>query len=163
MRSPLLKMVLAVIVLGAAFALCFALAQRARVKPATEADELAWLQTEFHLSHDEMVSVRRLHEGYMPKCEEMCARIAQKNRELDEVLAQTTNVSPVVEQKLAEAAALRAECQAHMLKHFYEVSHAMPPEQGARYLAEMKRKTLGLHSRQEEAMTGTNAPRHAAP
>jgi hypothetical protein len=29
-----------------------------------------------------------------------------------------------------------------MLEHFFEVSRAMPPEQGRRYLAEMKRFVL---------------------
>src|ERR1039458_7466301 len=49
-------------------------------------------------------------------------------------------------QKLAEVAALRAKCQANMLEHFYEVSQAMPPEQGRRYLAEMQCLTLGFRS-----------------
>jgi RNA polymerase sigma-70 factor (ECF subfamily) len=34
-----------------------------------------------------------------------------------------------------------------MLEHFVEVSHAMPPEQGQRYLAEMKRITPGITKR----------------
>ena len=32
-----------------------------------------------------------------------------------------------------------------MLQHFLTVSQVMPPEQGQRYLAEMKRLTLGTN------------------
>ena len=37
---------------------------------------------------------------------------------------------------------LQAECQASMLRHFYQVSQAMPPEQGRRYLAWVQEKTI---------------------
>ncbi len=46
-----------------------------------------------------------------------------------------------------------------MLAHFYEVSQAMPPEQGRRYLAEMQRLTLGFH----EQIENTMSPRHVFP
>lgn len=36
---------------------------------------------------------------------------------------------------------MRSECQAEMLKHFFEVSRAMPPEQGKRYLAWVQEQT----------------------
>jgi hypothetical protein len=62
------------------------------------------------------------------------------------------------QEKLAEVAALRAQCQANMLAHFYEVSRAMPAEQGRRYLAEMQRLTLGFHEQIENTMSGTSSP-----
>ena len=164
MRRPVLILCGALAVAAAVFVLCYFAMARARVPAPTDAkDDLAWLRDEFKPSDAEMARIRQLHEGYLPKCDEMCARIAAKNRELREVLAASTNFTPVIDQKLAEAAALRAECQGHMLRHFYEVSHAMPPEQGLRYLEEMKRTTLGLHSRQEQTMTGTNALSHGQP
>lgn len=160
-----LFILLGVVASGAAiFTVCYFAAARVRVGPSAIAtDELAWLRAEFKLSDAEMTRVRQLHEGYLPKCEEMCARIAAKNRELNEALGASAQFTPALEQKLAEVAALRAECQGHMLRHYYEVSHAMPPAQGARYLAEMKRLTLGLHTQQEQAMTGTNNLRHVQP
>jgi hypothetical protein len=46
-----------------------------------------------------------------------------------------------------------------MLRHFYEVSQAMPTDQGRRYLAEMQRLTLGFHEQFEQAMSaGPSAP-----
>ena len=80
----------------------------------------------------------------------MCARIAEQNRQLKSLLDGATNVGPGIEQKLAEVAALRAECQAQMLRHFQEVARSMPEKQGARYLAEMQRQTLGLRNHMED-------------
>lgn len=144
----------ALLVGGAMFALCYWAASRARVTAVNrQPDELAWLGREFRLTDAELTRIRTLHDGYRPKCEEMCALLAAKNRELAEVLKGTTNITPEVERKLAEAAALRAECQAQMLRHFQEVARTMLVEQGARYLAEMQRLTLGLPGHLEDVMT----------
>lgn len=157
MRRPILKILAAIVLLVGAFAVCYFIGTKARVSPPTN-DELAWLRNEFRLSDAELMRIRQLHDGYMPKCDEMCRRIATANRELSELLSAGSNVTASVTQKLAEVSALRAECQAKMLEHFFEVSHAMPTAQGGRYLAEMKRLTLGLHAQQEAAMTLPNPP-----
>jgi len=47
-----------------------------------------------------------------------------------------------------------------MLEHFMEVSRAMPPEQGRRYLAEMKRLTLGFHDEIEQSMSESAGHEH---
>jgi hypothetical protein len=100
-----------------------------------------------------MQRIRQLHEGYLPKCHENCALIAAKKKELQATLDRAQGMTPETQQKLAEVAALRAKCQANMLGHFYEVSRAMPPEQGRRYLAEMQRLTLGFHEQIENTMS----------
>ena len=140
--------------LGAAvFAGSYFTAQRATVMCCVKpADDLNWLRTEFHLSDAEMAHIRELHEGYLPKCGEMCAKIAAKKRELDSVLGNGTNLTAEAQTKINEVAALRAQCQAQMLQHFISVSQAMPPEQGKRYLAEMKRLTLGTNELMEQSM-----------
>jgi len=127
------------------------------VSMARSTDDLAWFRDEFHLSDAEMARVRVLHEGYMPQCAEMCARIAAKKREISIALANGTNVTADVQQRLLELGQLRAKCQAQMLEHFVGVSRAMPPEQGKRYLAEMQRVTLGLHEDIEQSMPDTGA------
>jgi hypothetical protein len=48
---------------------------------------------------------------------------------------------------------MRADCQAEMLKHFFEVSRAMPADQGKRYLAWVQAQTC-LH---EQTMNPTQA------
>jgi hypothetical protein len=129
---------------------------------AASADELDWLRQEFRLSDTEMTRVRELHGGYMPKCAEMCKEIAAKKREVEATLAGATNVSAAAEQKLAELGALRARCQTQMLRHFVEVSQAMPPEQGRRYLAEMQRLTLGFHEQIEQSMSHSADHEHGS-
>jgi hypothetical protein len=127
---------------------------------AGSGDDLAWLRREFHLSDSEMHRIRQLHDGYLPKCHENCARIAAKKQELQAALDHAQGMTPEAQQKLAEVAALRAQCQANMLGHFYEVSQAMPPEQGRRYLAEMQRLTLGFHEQIENTMAPDPSAHH---
>jgi hypothetical protein len=115
-------------------------------------DDLGWLRTEFHLGDAEMARIRELHNGYLPGCERRCAKIAEMKRELDLLLADT-NQFAAAQEKLKEIAALRADCQSEMLKHFIAVSQVMPPEQGQRYLAEMKKLTLGSHEQIEQSMS----------
>jgi small-conductance mechanosensitive channel len=139
---------------GAVFAGSFFLGRQICAKQmANPADNLDWLCCEFQLDAATMARVRELHAGYQPKCAEMCARIAAKKQELESALAGSTNVSPAVEAILTELGELRAQCQAQMLKHFVAVSQAMPPEQGRRYLAEMRHLTLGVHEQIEQSMS----------
>jgi hypothetical protein len=153
-RNPL-PTLLGFLALGAAvFAGSFYVTRQVCVmRMENPADDLTWLRQEFRLNDAEMAHIRELHQGYMPKCAVMCARIAAKKQELEDTLLGATNVSPAAEQKLAELAALRAQCQAQMLQHFAEVSQAMPAEQGRRYLAEMQRLTLGSHEQIEQSMS----------
>ena len=51
-------------------------------------------------------------------------------------------VTPEIKQALTEAAYLRVECQSAMMQHFYEVSRAMSPDQGKRYLTWVQQETL---------------------
>ena len=127
---------------------------------APSGDDLAWLRREFRLSDAEMQRIRQLHEGYLPKCHENCALIAAKKKELQAALDHAQSMSPEAKQKLTEVATLRAQCQANMLGHFYEVSQAMPPGQGRRYLAEMQRLTLGFHEQIENTMSGDTSSPH---
>jgi hypothetical protein len=157
-----LVILLGALALGAAiFTGSYFVAQRASViccaKPA---DDLSWLRTEFHLSDGEMARIHELHEGYLPKCAEMCAKIAAKKVELESVLGNGTNLTAEAQTKLTELAALRAQCQAQMLQHFVTVSQAMPPEQGRRYLAEMQQLTLGTNEPMEQSMSGETGHEH---
>jgi heme A synthase len=127
---------------------------------ANPADDLSWLRTEFHLNDAEMTRIRKLHEGYLPQCAEMCAKIAAKKNELAALPATDPHFAVAAQAKLNEIAALRAQCQAQMLRHFIAVSQAMTPEQGRRYLAEMKRITLDPHGQMEQSMSGTTGHEH---
>ncbi|MGA2852515.1 MAG: periplasmic heavy metal sensor [Verrucomicrobiota bacterium] len=142
----------AVTLAAAVFAGACFVSQRACLMTRS-ADNLSWLRDAFHLSDAEMARVRQLHEGYMPQCAKMCALIAAKKTEVQAALGNGTNVTAGAQKKLTELGELRAQCQAQMLQHFIIVSQAMPPEQGRRYLAEMKKLTLGFHEEIEQSMS----------
>src|SRR5262245_20235184 len=93
----------------------------------SSAPELAWLKNEFRLTDAEFDRIAKLHEGYMPRCAELCRRIAEKNSELRHIVSSTHVDAKAVEQKLKEAGELRVECQQNMFNHFLEVSRQMPP------------------------------------
>jgi len=161
MRRPLAILLGALAAGIAVFAGAFFIAQQVCARRmADPADDLAWLRQEFRLNDAELARIRELHEGYMPKCHEMCAKIMAKKREVDQTLAGAANVTPAAEQKLIELGTLRAQCQLQMLRHFAEVSQAMPHEQGRRYLAEMQRLTLGSHEQIEQSMSGSAGHSH---
>ena len=131
------------------------------------APELAWLKREFRLSDAEFQRITKLHRGYLPRCGEMCARIADKNDEIRQLIGSTNADVRQIEQKLAEAGQLRLQCQSNMLHHFIAVSQAMPPEQGRRYLAWMEERTLidtgGMMAHHQPAVEQTTAPEPAMP
>jgi hypothetical protein len=97
--------------------------------------ELAWMKEEFNLSDSEFKRISELHAAYLPQCAEVCRRIEAQNQRLKALLAATNHMTGEIESAIAESARLRGECQRNMLRHFYEVSRTMPPEQGRRYLA----------------------------
>ena len=104
--------------------------------------ELAWLQEEFKLTDAEFSRISKLHEAYLPRCAERCAIIEQQSKKLKELLSLNTPITPEIENLLVERAKTRALCEAEMLRHFKEVSQAMPPEQGRRYLAWVEQQTV---------------------
>lgn len=126
-------------------------------KMARNGDELEWLRREFHLNDSQMQTIRQLHQGYLPQCQERCAQIAAAKAELQAILDSNNGITPEAEQKILQVAQLRAQCQTQMLRHFQEVSKAMPPEQGRRYLAEMQRLTLGFHEQIENTMSSADS------
>jgi hypothetical protein len=106
--------------------------------------ELAWLKREFRLSDAEFTRITNLHEAYQPQCQEMCRRIDEQTVKLKTLLAGTNTVTAEMEATLAESARLRAECQRNMLRHFFEVSQTMPPDQGRRYIKWISERTFGV-------------------
>jgi hypothetical protein len=115
---------------------------RAREMLKESEPELAWLKHEFNLSDAEYTRVNALHEAYLPRCAERCRLIEAQNACLREMLATNQAVTPELQNVLVERAKTRAQCEADMLKHFQEVSRAMPPEQGRRYLAWVQEQTV---------------------
>jgi hypothetical protein len=104
--------------------------------------ELAWLKKEFNLADADFARVAAMHEAYLPQCAERCRVIEEQNTKLRDLLAKDPTVRPEVESLLTERAKTRALCETEMLKHFQEVSRAMPPEQCRRYLEWVQEETV---------------------
>lgn len=148
LAGSFMKRGVAILLLGLAIAavgygsIYFTCTSSARSLQRSEQPVLAWLKQEYNLSDTEFKRVSKLHTAYLPECASMCRQIDAQNRRLKELLAATDRVTPEIEAAIAESARLRAECQSNMLKHFYEVSRTMPPEQGRRYLAWVQERTF---------------------
>jgi hypothetical protein len=143
MKRGLLILAFGLIAAAAAYG-CIYLTCTASARNMQRSDkpELAWLKEEFNLSDAEFKRVSELHAAYLPQCAAMCKQIDAQNLRLKELLAATNQVTPEIETAIAESSRLRGECQDQMLKHFYEVSGTMPPEQGRRYLVWVQDKTF---------------------
>lgn len=161
MRKPLVILIGALALGALLFGGAYYCAQYVCVqRVAQSTDDLDWLRLEFQLSDAGLARIRELHDGYLPKCSDNCALIAAKKRELNKAIAASTNSTATLDELRADVAALRTKCQSEMVAHFEEVSRAMPVEQGERYIAEMKRLTLGAHEQVEQSMSGTNHDAH---
>ncbi|MGA2686072.1 MAG: hypothetical protein ABSF51_13575 [Verrucomicrobiota bacterium] len=114
---------------------------------------LDWMRKEFHVNDAEMARIRRLHADYLSQCNLMCQMVAAKKQEVAAALNNATNVSPVAEQKLAELAACRVQCQSRVLQYFVEVSQIMPPAEGRRYLAKMQNAAFGAQEGNEQPVS----------
>lgn len=140
-----LRLLLLLGVLGAALAYGVGYVWRLHLAgqvPGSTLDELGWLKQEFQLGDAEFARIQTLHATYLPHCRTMCAQVEAVNARLRGMLNATNQVTPEIEQALSEAAQIRARCQGMMFDHFYEVSRAMPPEQGRRYLTWVQQQTL---------------------
>jgi hypothetical protein len=112
--------------------------------------ELAWLKREFNIGDAEFGRIVQMHEAYLPQCATRCRLIEEQNQKLRELLAKEPGTTPEIQNLLLERAKTRAHCEAEMLKHFQEVSRAMPAEQGRRYLAWVQEQTV-LHAQAMES------------
>ena len=124
---------------------------------------LAWLKKEFKLSDEEFARVSKVHEAYLPGCAQRCARIAELNRKLEQLLSQSSSVTPEVRRLLAERATMRADCEAEMLGHFLQVSRMMPPEQGRRYLQWVEQQSFLNGQSMEQSHQAHSSSIHQSP
>jgi hypothetical protein len=153
MNRPLIILLGAMALGVALFFGSYLISQRVYMVCEAPPDDLTWLRKEYHLNDAEMSRIQKLHENYVSQCAAMCQTVAAKKQELAAALNNTTNLSPVAEQKLSELSACRTQCQSKMLQYFVQVSQNMPPTEGHRYLADMQNFSLGLQGESEQSMS----------
>ena len=143
MKKGILILVLGLVAAVAAYGcVYFACMSSARALQQSDKPELAWLKEEFNLSDADFKRVSELHAAYLPQCRDICREIDGHNVKLQTLLSDATNMTPEISVALTESARLRSKCQTMMLRHFFQASQTMPPEQGRRYLSWVKEKAF---------------------
>lgn len=99
--------------------------------------KLEWLRREFDLTDAQFARITAMHDEYGPVCGEMCRRIVEANSKLEALIVASRELTPELDVALRDAAQVRQDCNAAMLRHVYMVAAEMSPEQGKRYLAMM--------------------------
>lgn len=125
------------------------LSEAPREEASMEA-QLEWLRQEFDLNEDEFERVSELHAAYLPVCESFCQKILVARDHVREISLAGSMVTPELEAALQAESALRAECQAAMLRHLYETAGALPADKGKRYLEAMLPEVLSMTTEPSE-------------
>jgi len=120
----------------------------------SEKPELAWLKEEFKLSDAEFQARGRASRRLPSTMPGDVREIDSRNAKLEALLSEATNHDTGDHRRPHREFAAALECQAMMLRHFFEVSQTMPPVQGRRYLAWGEGKGVPAELRHAEGMTG---------
>lgn len=121
----------------AAAALAFGITHFCLRPSSADTDEIAWMRTEFKLTDTEVAAIEKLHDDYHPVCMKHCAAIMQARTRLD---AAAPSEKPAAQTELVR---LEAICRDATLAHLQRVAAAMPPVEGARFLALVQPKVSG--------------------
>jgi small-conductance mechanosensitive channel len=144
-----MKRLVVILALAALLGLCayfasYTVARRTFCRMPDAGDASSWLHQEFHLSDAEYAHVKKLEADYHPHCLVMCEQINRSQQALKNLILANKGMTPEVEAALQKDSAIQQEWRRDMLSHFYEVSQAMPPAEGKRYLQIMQAQVLGL-------------------
>ena len=140
MKRLVVTVVLAILLGWAAYALSFRTVASytfCRVPDANDPSSSGY-DRNIILNDAQYTRVKQLEEDYAPQCTELCRQIQQSHDSLKKLILANTTLTPEVEAALREDNAVQQECREAMLRHFYTVSQAMPPDQGKRYLEMME-------------------------
>lgn len=129
MKKLLFVLALAVAAAAATYAFHF------HQKAAGGENEQEWLKREFALSDSQLAAIERLERDYRPICDGHCADYLAAHARLEALLAKDGAWRPEMGQAMEALYRTQMECHRDMLKHAYEVSAVMAPDQAQRYLA----------------------------
>ena len=123
--------------LGTLFGVIFAGLAAALVAFVVVQDQsspMNWLRSEFSLSDSQARKVEQIHAEYEADCAQMCARIAQTDERLENLIRSSQKITPEIQAAIVETDRLRSECRAKMLEHFYRIAAELPAERQSDYL-----------------------------
>lgn len=138
MRRLVVILALAVLLGSGAYFVFYGIARCTFCRVPDANDPSSWMRQEFHLNDAQYSQVKKIDAEYYPHCSDMCAQIVQSHRALKNLILTHGTMTPEIEVALQKDGAVRQKCREDMLRHFYEVSQAMPPAEGKRYLQIMQ-------------------------
>jgi hypothetical protein len=142
MKRLVVILALAVLLGLGAYVISYGIARHTFCQMPDVSDSSSWLRQEFHLSDVQYAQVQKLEANYHPHCVEMCTQIMQSRSVLKNLILANGSMTPEIEVALQKDGVVQEQWRADMLRHFYEVSQAMPPEEGKRYLQIMQAQVI---------------------
>jgi hypothetical protein len=95
---------------------------------------MSWLQAQFSLNEQQARKVEQIHSEYETDCAQMCARIAQTDERLANLICSSQTMTPEIQAAIVETDRLRSECRTKMLEHFYRIAGELPAQKQREYL-----------------------------
>ncbi|HEY0258130.1 MAG TPA: hypothetical protein VGC39_11850 [Candidatus Methylacidiphilales bacterium] len=142
MKRLIVIIALAVLLGMGAYFLTYGIARGTFCRVPDAQDSCGWMQEEFHLTDAQYGQVKQLEAAYSPHCAKMCEQIDQSHQALKNLILTQGTVTPEIEAALKKDGEVQRECREAMLRHFYEVSQAMPSAEGRRYLQIMQAQVV---------------------
>jgi hypothetical protein len=105
-------------------------------------DEMHWLRREFRLTDAQIAEVQRLDRAYRPICDGHCQDYVEAHQRLTAMLARSPAWTPEMGQTMERLYRVEMECHRDMLKHAYEVSTLMAPDEARRYLSMIESRVM---------------------
>ncbi len=128
--KPSIRLTLLALTVGA---IAFGLT-RWLVCPHADADEIAWMKTEFHLTSAQTAAIEKLHDDYGPVCMEHCRLIREAGVRLTALETANQRNSADYVAAIAEMNRLKSVCHDATKKHLEAVAAQMSPDEGRRFL-----------------------------
>ena len=142
MKRLVVILALAVLLGSGAYIVSYGIARCTFCRMPDADDSSSWLRQEFHLSDAQYAQVKKLEADYHPHCVDMCDQLKQSHLALKNLILANGTMTPEIETALQKDGAVQQEWREDMLRHFYEVSQAMPPAEGKRYLQIMQAQVI---------------------
>jgi len=100
---------------------------------AADRPELEWLRREYSLSDQQFIEIQARHERHDVICQELCMGLVNAQKRLEAAVVAFPDMGDEVDAALADWEAQRELCRKAALRHMYDVSAVMAPEQAAAY------------------------------
>ena len=113
---------------------------------AADRPELEWLRREYSLSNQQFTEIQARHEQHDVICLEVCMGLVNAQKRLEAAVVAFPEMGAEVDEALADWEAQRGLCRKAALRHMYDVSAVMAPEQAAAYRLRIYRKLI-VHGR----------------